>query len=353
MMFKLTRAVLREARSRVDREEFAEARGLLAPLAETDPVELAARENARYVWRDAAALLRDAGLPEASERAWGRARELGLPARVALAESGLAYLLAGEFDAALDRVQAAEEDRSEFNPIFSSVRAIALFEVARRSEALAEWRRIGESAHRPYCPLVTHPFHLSLAAMAIERFLLSHPESRRADPEDTSSGEKAPGNSLKRRIVEIEKALDAGKSADALRWLESEGVETLKADDYSAMLYAAALGENGRWFEARDVLAQVLDRSPSSPGAQAFYACCLTQSGEPAVALAVLDRVEPAGPDDYFANYFRGATHVALDDRLRAAAAFRTAFTSYFFDTFHCALVPAWKKTVRLATRDS
>jgi hypothetical protein len=103
-----------------------------------------------------------------------------------------------------------------------------------------------------------------------------------------------------------------------------------------------------RWAEARRTAAAVLQSSAPNPSAEVFFAYCLVHTNEPKEALTLLDRVIPAGPDDYFSNYARGCAWLALGDRPRSAQAFRVAFTEYFYDSYHSVLLPAWRRTVRL-----
>ena len=59
-----------------------------------------------------------------------------------------------------------------------------------------------------------------------------------------------------------------------------------------------------------------------------------------------------AGPDDYFASYFRGCAFLAAGDRLGALHAFQRAFTDYFYDSYHYVLLPTWEKMVERVRGD-
>jgi hypothetical protein len=147
---------------------------------------------------------------------------------------------------------------------------------------------------------------------------------------------------------QIERAWDEGRYEQALRWIDAEIQEGKSPSDDLRLARVLTLGGMSRWTDARREIIATLQRSVANPSAQTFLAHSLIHGREARLALTLLERVKPAGPDDFFANYVRACAWLALGDRPRSAQAFRIAFTEYFFDSYHCVLVPAWRRMMRL-----
>ncbi len=351
----VSRDLLDRARGEIGRGEYERAREILTPLADPDarPGE---RERAMDFWRDAAEVLRDAGWSEASERCWERAGENGLPAMVVRIQSLTTRVAEGRFEPAVEGFRELSESEPN-NGTIRNLYAIALFESGARAEALEQWEATLKISAQHRCPLSTNPLYLSLGTMALEGFLAGSGESLESEKakggniEDENEGggkgaERAPGRTAGGRLARIEGAIEERRFDRALRWIDAEPRGEKDPPGLLNMYRSLALAETGRWSEAREELSAVLEDATPNPSAQCYLAQCLTRSGEPGVALALLDTVAAAGPDDYFKNYFSGCALLATGDRLGALHTFRRAFTEYFYDTYHYVLLPAWEKTV-------
>lgn len=305
--------------------------------------------SSRDFWRDAAILLRAAGLPPAAICCFEQSRQLGLSAPVADLEIGATLLASGEFEQAAARLEALAAGNPR-NAVARNLYAVSLFEIARYADAFAEWSVCGKMAGRARSPFCTEPFHLSLATMALERFLYGRALDTLTDNSALVSASPAPANSDAQGIVTAAKVLSAVESAIQKRdfpqaiLLAEEEIRAKGASGSLALLHAIALGELDRWREACLALLPAMETALPDPLAVGFYAYCLTQCGEPAMALHVLAQVHPAGPDDYFSSYFRGCALRALGDRAAALCSFQLAFCRYFFDTQEMVLLPAWDK---------
>ena len=354
--------LIAEARSMLGHGRMDEARALLEPFCGGD-VRPPAGTNPLLFWRDAAETLREAGMSGTSVQFWERARDAGLDPRVAQMESCIARMIAGDFDAAALAELALAQPR---NAVVRNLYAVALFERGEHRAALNEWETCRPFSAHKRCPLSTQPTHLALGAMAIERFLFTHPAAEKATSgdgaaDDAAAGnsagqaapERAPGWTLDGRLSRMERALAKGEFSKALRWIEAEQPQPGTRKDQIAFLRAYALGEKGRWRQARREAALLLEKENASPLVQSYMSYCLARSGAPEVALAVLEHVEPAGPDDYFRHYFQGCAWLALEDRLHALQGFKTAFEDSFFDSYHLALVPAWERAAAMVRESS
>ena len=338
----VSRSLLAQARQQMALFAFDDARATLAPLAELagEPP----RDEAAYFWRDAAEVLRDAGMAQATEKAWGRAKREGVAPHAAEIEIATGYVLAGRFDEALERLTTLVTELPR-NAVVRNLNAIALFECGRHEAALADWEVCRKISTQRDCPLSTHPFYLSLGAMAVEGYLARNSGGNVPSPESYEPTiSRAPGGSQAKRMEQIEKAWEDCRYAEALSWIETEIQSEKEPNEEIHMIRALILGGMGRWADAREEVTKVLQNSATNPSAQSYYAYCLINSGKAAIALPLLDRIPSAGPDDYFVNYIRGCGWLALGDRPRAAQAFRVAFSEYFFDTYHSVLLPAWKR---------
>lgn len=347
----LSSNLIAEARSMLGHGRMDEARALLEPFCGGD-VRSPAGTNPLLFWRDAADTLREAGMSGPSVQLWERARDAGLDPRVAQMESCIARMITGDFDtAALAELAVAQPH----NAVVRNLYAVALFERGEHRAALNEWEACRPFSAHKRCPLSTQPTHLALGAMAIERFLFTHPAAEKATSgdgaaDDAAAAERAPGWTLDGRLSRMERALAKGEFSKALRWIEAERPQPGARKDQIAFLRAYALGEKGCWRQARHEAALLLEKENASPLVQSYMSYCLARSGAPEVALAVLEHVEPAGPDDYFRHYFQGCAWVALGDRPRALQGFKTAFEDYFFDSYHLALVPAWERAAAIVS---
>jgi len=95
---------------------------------------------------------------------------------------------------------------------------------------------------------------------------------------------------------------------------------------------------------AAQFLAAAYAQSPADGFVVSSYADALHRAGLFAESLAVFERIEPAGPEDFHANYGRGACLAALGRRTEALEAFRTAFERYRLDTVEDCLIPSWRQ---------
>lgn len=292
-------------------------------------------------WRDKATHLREKGDLEGALEYWVRAGEAGLPEEVVQCEMAVVHLTGGDAPRAREILEALV-GASPHNGVQRNLLGTALCMAGHEQEAVAQWEEAGRLLGMKLCPLSTHPLYLSLAMAAIESFLQqqSPPSSIAADMPELSG-------SAARRLARIEKALLNGEGPQALEWMEKEIQTGVGASESARLLYALALAETRNWAKAREELLAFLSDNHPHPSAQAFLGYCLARQGEPDLALAILDRVEEAGPDDYFANYFRGLALLLKGTRRPALQAFERAFADYFFDTWHYVVIPAWKKMRR------
>ena len=257
-------------------------------------------------------------------------------------------MLFRSFDKALERLTPLVISNSQ-NAVARNLRAIALFESGEHQAALAEWKACGKMAGRHRYPFCTEPFHLALAAMALERFLNAH--ARQTPPAlPVVQPSSAPGMTAKARIEHIDEAVQQRRFEEAFAWIEFEKVQPKAQIAPLAFLHAVALGEMDQWQQARQEILPALEIKSSEPLAWSFYAYCLVQCGDAETALRILDHVTPVGPDDYFSTYFRGCARLAQGKRDSALCHFQLAFCHYFFDTSEMVLLPAWYKVRTILT---
>ena len=356
----VSRSLLTLARGLMRSFDFEKARATLAPFSAPDTLAVQ-DDDPLLFWRDAAETLRDAGMAEAAEQAWTRAGEAGMARHAAETQILAGYVLAGRAGEVLARLKELRGAHGR-NAVVRNLYAITLFESGQRGQSLAEWKSCLDISAQNECPLSTHSFYLALGAMAVEGFFAAQGDKR--EPDNASMGtpvgappadplDRAPGRRHATRMAQIDKAWEEGRYDQALRWIDAEIQEEKSSSDDLRVARALTLGGMSRWTDARREITATLQRSDVSPSAQTFLAHCLIHGGEARLALTLLERIKPAGPDDFFANYVRACAWLALGDRPRSAQAFRIAFTEYFFDSYHCVLVPAWRRMMRLLEQKS
>ena len=103
--------------------------------------------------------------------------------------------------------------------------------------------------------------------------------------------------------------------------------------------------------QAVEALAEAHRLQPDDPLVAASYAQALYRAARFDEALAMYEKIEPAGPDDFHAHYGRGACLTALGRKAPALEQFRIAFERFFLDTLEDCLLPAWKKLVQVVAR--
>ncbi len=344
------RQLLTRARQALADLRVAHACELLATFAnEDDALVVPSGEKPVEFWRDAGKTLRDAGLAEASERAWRRAERAGLAPLVVRTQTAVAWLVAGEYDRRMDDLRdlAAGEPK---NAVVANLYALTLFETGRFDEAMAQWDATARiSAQTAGCPLSTQSLYLALGALALDRFL-----QERANARDATTVEPPPPEAVENSRIteaEIEQALLAWRSAEALEWLDADLARRKQPSGHLRLLRAWALGDLNRWREARAEMARVVEAEPQHVPAKSFLAQCLTRSGEPELALAVLENLAPSGPDDFYQHYFRGCAYRALGRRPEALGCFRISFGHYFEENYHYMLLRNWQQVNRLLNR--
>ncbi len=346
------RELLTEARCALANRKVDGARALLAVFGEGADISLTLPRGAKpfEFWRDVGEVLRDAGMAEASEAAWRRAGAAGLAPLVVRTQIAVAWMVAGEFDRVLDDLRnlAASEPK---NAVVANLYALALFENGRFDEALKQWEATARiSAQTAGCPLSTQSLYLSLGAMALDRFLQDRAGEgveKREEDSPSQPGDKE----AKVTEAEIEQALLDWHSDEALGWLDAELARQPQPAGHLRLLRAWALGDLNRWREARVEMARLVEAEPQHVPAKSFLAQCLTRSGEPELALAVLGNLAPAGPDDFYLHYFRGCAYRALGRRAEALGCFRVSFGNYFEENYHYMLLRSWEQVGRLLSQ--
>jgi tetratricopeptide (TPR) repeat protein len=342
-----------EARAALADRKVETARGLLAVFQEgAEPVVVPAGVKAAEFWRDAGEVLRDAGLAEASEAAWRRAGAAGLAPLVVRTQTAVAWMVAGGFDRMVDDLRdlAAGEPR---NAVVANLYALALFENERYDEALRQWEATARiSAQTAGCPLSTQSLYLSLGAMALDRFLQDQALEDAGELRESACPQEG-RKEAQATEAEIEQALLEWRSAEALGWLDAELARQAQPPGHLRLLRAWALGDLNRWREARAEMARLVEAEPQHVPARSFLAQCLTRSGEPDLALAVLENLAPAGPDDFYLYYFRGCAYRALGRRVEALDCFRTSFGNYFEENYHYMLLRSWEQVGRLLSQEA
>lgn len=323
---------LDRARGLCAQGDFDSARGELACFEAEEHESGGTRE----FWRDAAEVLRAAGLAEASVRAWERACGLGLDAGAARVQAMVTWILDGRFGTAAEGLRGLWRLESR-NPVVGNLLAIALLEMGEVDEALDVWEAVLRVSPQVECPLSTHPLYLSLGAMAVENFLARSGCVAQAGPVEVpgaAAGKKPKAGALERAI----EGARYQEVLDGLAQFTGEG----EADRF-AFYAALACGGVGDWSGARDAIVRLLEQMPEDPFAQSYYGYSLIRSGDVAMGMTVLDMIVPIGPDDFFLNYNRGAGLLAQGDRYGALRAFRRGFEEYFYATYHMVLLPAWR----------
>lgn len=123
-------------------------------------------------------------------------------------------------------------------------------------------------------------------------------------------------------------------------------------DDTYAVSLCQAQWHLGRGAEVRARLEPILEReiakahaastpmTEAAPEVLSLWAATLMTTGDPRGALAVLSRVRPMGPDDYFAHVLAGLAWTTLSEHAKARAAYAPAFSTYLHDTWHRFLEP-------------
>ncbi|HNY26389.1 MAG TPA: hypothetical protein PKH31_03305 [Candidatus Sumerlaeota bacterium] len=345
------RQLLIEARAALADRKVPVAQGLLAVFREgADALTVPAGAKPAEFWRDAGEVLRDAGLAEASEAAWRRAGAAGLAPLVVRTQTAVAWMVAGGFDRVVDDLRdlAAGEPK---NAVVANLYALALFENDRFDEALKQWEATARiSAQTAGCPLSTQSLYLSLGAMALDRVLQDRAGEGVEKIEEESQSQQG-DKKAKVTEAEIEIALLEWRSAEALGWLDAELARQPQPPGHLRLLRAWALGDLNRWREARAEMTRLVEAEPSEVPAKSFLAQCLTRSGEPELALAVLENLAPVGPDDFYLHYFRGCAYRALGRRVEALHCFRISFGNYFEENYHYMLLRSWEQVGRLLSQ--
>jgi tetratricopeptide (TPR) repeat protein len=345
------RDLLSEARRALADRKVDAARALLGVFGEgADALSVSAGMKIAEFWRDAGEVLRDAGLAQASEAAWRRAGAAGLAPLVVRTQIAVAWMVAGEFDRILDDLKdlAASEAK---NAVVANLYALALFENGRFDEALTQWEATARiSAQTAGCPLSTQSLYLSLGAMALDRFLQERANRGAETTGETSRPERV-NEGARITEAEIEQALLEWRSTEALEWLDAELARQAQPAGHLRLLRAWALGDLNRWREARTEMARLVEAEPQHVPAKSFLAQCLTRSGEPELALVVLENLAPSGPDDFYLHYFRGCAYRMLGRRAEALGCFRISFGSYFEENYPYMLLRSWEQVGRLLKR--
>jgi len=142
-----------------------------------------------------------------------------------------------------------------------------------------------------------------------------------------SLGERAYDNgNFARALAAFEAAHRCG-SEDLIVWLGA-GLSSLRLE---------------RPNSAAQWLAEGFARQPEDAIIASHYADALYRAGRIAEALAVFEKIEPAGPDDFHAHYGCGACLAALGRKREALEQFRIAFERYRLDTLEECLLPSWQ----------
>lgn len=148
-----------------------------------------------------------------------------------------------------------------------------------------------------------------------------------------------------------ENAYWSGKALLAEQLLAA-AAEIHPAEDTYAVSLCQAQWHLGRGAEVRARLEPILEReitrahasntpmTEAAPEVLSLWAATLMTTGDPRGALAVLSRVRPLGPDDYFAHVLAGLAWTTLGEHAKARAAFAPAFSTYLHDTWHRFLEP-------------
>lgn len=256
----------------------------------------------------------------------------------------------------LEAVSAAEPA----NPVARLNLALALYHTGEARRAAQLWKA------GPFFP---QPAYL-------RRYLRTFWALRLSTPEICRAGVPAvPDNWPLRGDVEAWRAQAAGKpnaalahrlavAAEKAYWgdemlLAERLLEAAAEVDASEASYGVSLCQAqwqlGRGIEVRQRLEPIAEKeiarahaantpmTEAAPEVLSLWAATLLTTGEPRAALAVLSRVRPFGPDDYFAHVLAGLAWTTLGDHAKARAAYEPAFSTYLHDTWHRFLEPFTK----------
>ncbi|MBM3334598.1 tetratricopeptide repeat protein, partial [Candidatus Sumerlaeota bacterium] len=108
----------------------------------------------------------------------------------------------------------------------------------------------------------------------------------------------------------------------------------------------------GRPNHAAQLLGRAYAHRPDDGILLSVYGDALRESGKVAEALAIYEQIEPAGPDDFHANYRKGACLAALGRKAAALEQFRVAFGRYRLDSADDCLLPSWERLVARESED-
>jgi len=218
---------------------------------------------------------------------------------------------------------------------------------------------------------------MGLAANADFLALFSYEVERRLAPTSLLDDKEVPPPSESHRTVIAGREAQAACAPPsslfarlsrrrAMRKLARLGEQAYDGDDFAAALAAfeaahrCGLEERIVWLgaglsnlrldrpnQAIHYLAQAFARWPNDGIVASSYADALYRAGRIAEALAVFEKIEPAGPEDFHAHYGRGACYAALGQKPVALEQFRNAFQQYRLDTLDDCLAPSWQELLK------
>jgi tetratricopeptide (TPR) repeat protein len=250
--------------------------------------------------------------------------------------------------------------------------------------ALAQqYRALCELARGDLAAAAEHFERVGLAANADFLALFSYVVERRLAPTIPAADKDAPppSESCAAQIAQLDAqatnpASGTGrakrKHRRALRMLSKLGERAFDAGDFAAALAAFAAASRGGseemivWLgaglsslrldrpnSAAEFLSKAYARWPDDGLIGSSYADALYRAGRIAESLAVFERIEPAGPDDFHAHYGRGACLAVLGQKPAALAQFRAAFRRFRLDTMDNCLLPSWEALQRRQSAES
>lgn len=315
---------LREAQRLIESGDYDSARALLEPIHERRPRE------PHVLLHLARARSGSEGL-ESAELLFDEARQHVCPPHVA-------DLFRGEALLRQDRLEQAEEvlravmraDRR--NRLAANLLALCLFCQGRHAEAFALWGRHGWSH--------SHAFLIEIT-IAFEQFLLQAPGPREIEedalPEVFRTGNKRPLSILGRQmrlkplLNRAERLLTGQKTLEAYR-LTTRALELAPHDPDAILLRAVALYEMEYYEEAGRLLLEIAG-DESFPLPRYFLAYSLLRLGQIEVAEAMMAKMAPQGPFDYYLHYHMGLARLLRGDLRGAREAFGIAYGQYFIDS--------------------
>jgi len=314
-------SALRQAQESIRRGEPAAAIAVLQPVVERHPRAMHPR---LHLARAQAAQ----GNFEEANRLFSEARSLAARPYVVDLLWGEALLQQNQLapaEALLQRALGADHK----NVIAGNLLALCAFRQGRHGEAMSHWERFGWFHGADYLIEVT---------IAFEQFLLSVPPATIKLPEQTagqehlSSGLRLMRRWKARRLVNRAEHLLTRQNAAEAYQLTNHALYLWPEDSDALLLRAVALYEMERYEQAGRVLLD-LAQEESFVLPRYFLAYSLLRLGQIEVAEAMMAKLSPQGPFDYYLNYHLGLARLLRGDMAGARQAFAVAYRNYFVDS--------------------